>query len=98
IEADLLAPEANVEAFVDHALGEHSGAEADIVHRVDDPGLKHAGAHAVLDMSAALRFEDDAVDALPGQQVGQEQSGGPGADDSDLRAHAQPPNPSTAVA
>ena len=49
--------------------------------------LEHAGAHALLDVLARARLEDDRLDALQVEQVGQQQPGRAGADDPDLGVH-----------
>ena len=49
--------------------------------------LQHACAHAVLDVIAAARLDDDGLDALEMEQMRKQQPGRPGADDADLRPH-----------
>ena len=52
--------------------------------QLDGRVLEHAGADAVLDVLAVALLEHDAVDAPRGQQVGQHEPGGSGADDRHL--------------
>jgi hypothetical protein len=55
---------------------------------VDRPLLEEAGSRARLDVLAAALLDDDAVDSGGGQDVGEQQSGGPRTDDRDLRVPA----------
>ena len=52
--------------------------------------LQHAGAHTALNVVAAARFEHDAIDSRPLQEMRQEKPGWSRPDDSDLRAHHTP--------
>ena len=55
------------------------------LQQVDGALLEHAGAHALLDVLAAAVLEHDRLDAAQVQQVREQQPGGAGADDADLR-------------
>ena len=55
--------------------------------QVDGALLEHAGAHALLDVVAAAGLEHHRLDALPVQEVREQEPGRAGADDPDLRAH-----------
>ena len=83
----LAVAEADVDRLVDHAFAPQPLVEAQFVHQVDGALLQHAGAHAVLDVGAAARFEHDAVDAFAIEQMREEQAGRPRADDGDLCVH-----------
>ena len=64
--------------------------------QVDGALLEHAGAHAALDVVAAPRFENHAVDALAKQEVRQKEARRARADDPDLCAHGVP-NPAATI-
>ena len=49
--------------------------------------LEHPGAHARLHVVARARLEHDRLDALPVEQVGQQQPGRTGPHDPDLCVH-----------
>ena len=83
----LVLAEADVDRLVDHALAAHALIKPKLGHQVDGALLQHAGAHAIFHVSAALRFEHDAVDPLAIEQVREKESRGPRADDSDLAVH-----------
>src|SRR6185436_9758829 len=63
-QRDAVAPslEAQLDAVVDHALAEESLTDAAAGEQVDRAMLQHSGAHAVLDVSAAVTFENDGLD------------------------------------
>src|SRR5262249_49160803 len=81
------AAEGKIDAVVEHALALHARADARFHQEVARPLLDQAGADAALDIVAAAVFQDDAVHALEMEEMRQHQPGGPGADDTDLRAH-----------
>src|SRR5262249_10201793 len=80
------AAEGKMDAVVEHALALHARTDAGFDQQVARPLLDQAGADAALDIIAAAVFQDDAVHALEVEKMRQHQPGGPGADDTDLRA------------
>ena len=62
-------------------------AQPEVLHQFDDPVLQHTGANGFLDVVPAAGFDDDCADPSAMQQMRQEQSGGAGADNSDLGFH-----------
>ena len=66
------------------AFAIHARAEPDLAQQRDGAGLEHAGADALQHMGAALPFQDDAVDAVAMEHMGQEQAGRAAADDRHL--------------
>src|SRR4029077_1275188 len=95
---ELAAAEADVDRLVDHAFAPQPPVEPELGHQVDGALLQHAGAHAVLHVGAAARFEHDAVDALAVEQMREEEPRRPRADDPDLRVHRVPGQEKTAAA
>ena len=81
------ALEADVEDAIGHALPHQAVSHAELMHQVDRALLEHAGAHAPLHILAAARLEDDALDALTGQQQRKKKTGRSGPDDSNLCSH-----------
>src|SRR5262245_10046284 len=81
------AAEGKIDPVVEHAFALHARADAGFDQEVARPLLDQAGADAALDIVAAAVFQDDAVHALEVEKMRQHQPGGPGADDTDLRAH-----------
>src|SRR5207245_9054414 len=81
------AAEGKMDAVVEHALALHARANAGFDQKVARPLLDQAGADAALDIVAAAVFQDDALHALEVEEMRQHQPGGPGADDTHLRAH-----------
>ena len=55
----------------------HPFAGARLAQELDRPGFKHAGANAGEDMRLCLPFEDDAVDVMLMQQMGEQHAGRP---------------------
>jgi hypothetical protein len=72
-------------AVVHVALAIQALGEAVLAQHVDRGRLEHAGADAAKDVSAAVPFHHDRVDTVPVQDLGEQQPGGTGADDADLR-------------
>ncbi len=68
------------------AFAVHPFASARIAQHLDGAVFEHAGADALQDISFGLPLEDDAVDSLSVQQMGQKQAGRAAADDRDLSA------------
>ena len=62
-------------------------ADAGVAQEVDRPLLQDARADPPLDVVAAAALQDDRLDALAGEKLGERQAGGAGADDADLRPH-----------
>src|SRR5262249_45415462 len=81
------AAEGKVDAVVEHALALHARADAGLDQEVARPLLDQTGADAALDIVAAAVFQDDALHALEVEKMRQHQPGGPGTNDTDLRAH-----------
>jgi hypothetical protein len=81
-----LAAEAEVEAVVDGAFALEAVADAGGDHGVDGALFEHAGADGGFDGVAGAALDDDAVNTLEVQEVGEEKAGGAGADDAYLRA------------
>src|SRR3954471_20690257 len=81
------AAKAQMDAVVRHALALHSLADAAVDQQVARPLLDQTSADAALDIRTTAAFEDDRFDPVQVQEMRQHQSGGPSADDSDLRAH-----------
>ena len=61
----------------------HPRAETGAVEQFHTAALQQPGADPRLDPAARAALQHDAVDAGAGQQVGEHQPGGAGADDSD---------------
>ena len=66
------------QAFASHALG-----NADLLEQSDRTLFEHPRLNAPFNVVARPRFEDDAFDAVHGEQAGKQQSW-PRADDADL--------------
>ena len=81
------AAEGKIDAVVEHAFALHARAGAGLDQEVARPLFDQAGADAAFDVIAASVFQDDALHALEVEEMRQHQPGGPGADDTDLRAH-----------
>ena len=66
------------------ALAVHARAQPDLAQEVDGPGFQHAGANPRQHMGAALALQDDAVDAVATENMGEQQAGRAAADDRHL--------------
>jgi hypothetical protein len=75
-----------VDAVVLETFAVEAVAESGTGERVDGVLFEDAGADPRLDVLPRAVLEDDAVDALEGQQAREEQAGGTGPDDPDLSA------------
>jgi hypothetical protein len=86
--------EAQVDAVVDQALARQSIAETGFDEQIDRALLEDTRADPMLDVLPAASFNNDRFDPLEVQEMRQQQSGGPGADDPDLgpRDSAGTPN------
>ena len=67
-------------------------ADAGLDEQVDGALLEHPGPDPRLDVVAGASLDDDAVDACPGEQLRQQQTGGARADDGDLGTHGAEPD------
>ena len=86
IDTVTAAFEAQLDPIVDQALGLHALAHAHLRKQVDRSLLQHAGADTLLDILTTAIFDYDGVNSLQMQEVREDQTGWPGADDSDLSA------------
>ncbi len=82
--------EAQIYAVVDEAFALEACADAGFFQQIHGALLEDTGAHAFLHVLAAAIFEDDRLDAVKVQQMRENQAGGPGSDDANLRAHSGP--------
>ena len=72
----------------------HPFAGAAIAQHLDGAEFEHAGADALQHIGFRLPLDDDAVDSMAVQQMGEKQAGRTAADDRDLGpAHACSPSP-----
>ena len=81
------AIDADLGAFVNDAVGMHAGADAGFVQQIHRDLLDDTGADPTKDVGGGLALQDDGVDAVPVQQLAEQQAGRSGADDDDLRTH-----------
>ena len=79
--------EREINAVVEHAFVLHARADAGFDEQVARPLLDEPGTDAALDIVAAAVFQDHTLDARAVEQMREHQPGGPGPDDTDLRAH-----------
>ena len=77
------ATKRDVQAFVTHPFERQATAEAGIVKQIDRRLLEHARSHALDDVLLAPALDRHRVDASLLEEVAQQQSGGPRADDAD---------------
>ena len=84
------AGEADLEPVVDQAFAPQPGADPGLVQQVDRALLEHPGADPLLDVAPAVALQHDRVDAVPMQQLRQQQARRPGADDADLGLDHRP--------
>ena len=74
------------------AFAIHAFAGARIAQHLNGAEFEHAGTDAFQHIRFRLPLDDDAVDSMAVQQMGEEQASRAAADDRDLRpAHACPP-------
>ena len=78
--------EAQLDAAMHQAFAPHAIANTRLIEQVDAALLEHAGTHPLLDVFATARLEDDRLDAFQMEKMHEQQSGGPGPDDTHLRA------------
>jgi hypothetical protein len=86
VDAMVAAGGAQNDAFMHEAVLLHAPAQPALDQQAFDGMLQHAGTDAVLHVIAGMRLKHDSVDAALLQQVRQQQSGRPSADDADLGA------------
>ena len=89
--------ETQVDSVMLEADAIQARAEPELVHQVDGSLLQHAGANALFHILAAAIFDDDGIDAFALEEMRKKQTGGTGANDADLRAHARPTIPDAAA-
>ena len=96
------AAELELQAVVGETLLVEPRAGPDLGQELDRAVLEHAGADASLHMVARACFQHDRLDPLEVEQVGEHETGRPGADDHDLRplrpTHAPPSSARTSCA
>ncbi len=80
------ALELQVDPAVFEALGVHPVAQADRAEQFHRARLEQAGPLPRLAVGPAAVLHHDGIDAAQGQQVGKQQAGRAGPDDSDLSA------------
>ena len=85
-DAVAVAGEAQDNAFVNQAFAVHPGADSGVAHLLAGIMFHEAGADAAFDVRSGLGLDDDAVDTVQMQDLGEEEAGGAGADDADLCA------------
>ena len=83
-----LTSEADVKAVVAEAACFHTVANPERQQQVDGALFEDAGSNPVDDVVAATILDDDRVDAVPVEQVSEEQPGRACTDDSDLCSKA----------
>ena len=86
VDAVTAPAEAELDAVMHEALARESVADAGALQQLDRRMLEHARADPMLDVVAASVLDDDGLDAFEVQEMRQEESGRPRADDADLRA------------
>jgi hypothetical protein len=69
------------------AIAQHALTHAKLMHQLRHPVFENTGAHGFLDVGTAARIDNDRLDPGPMQQMGEEKTGRPGADNPDLRTH-----------
>jgi hypothetical protein len=79
--------EVELETLVDQAFAIQSIGEPRAPKQVDGSLLQQARLHPLLDVLAAPALEDDGVDALPRQEMREEEDARARSDDRRLRAH-----------
>ena len=83
VDAQVAAPVAEPDPFVDEPLPVHALADVGRSQRLDRAPLQHPGADAGRHVFAGLPFQHHRLDAGQLEQAGQQQPGGPAADDHD---------------
>jgi hypothetical protein len=80
------ALESKLNSIVKEAFFLHPRAHTHIGEQIHRALLQHTGPYTLLDILAAAIFEHDGIDALQVEKMGQHQTRGACAHDSDLRA------------
>ena len=90
-EVDVMPPagELEVDPAVLQALAVQAAGQARVPEQRDAAVLQHAGPLAGLAVLPAPVFDQHGVDATQREQMGQQEAGRPGPDDSDLGARAR---------
>ena len=68
----------------------HAVGEADLAQQVDRPLLQSTGPNSLQDIMPGLPLQHDAIDAVPIEDVRQQQTGRAPADDCYLGSHGVP--------
>src|SRR5918995_1080837 len=92
-----LAGDLQLDPVVDEAFPSEALSHADLLQQVDGALLEHPGPDAALDVLAGSVLENDRVDPPEVEEVSEDEAGGPGADDADLRPLGPQPQTSCAV-
>jgi hypothetical protein len=87
------AEEPQLDPLVDETLALEPLADAGRLQQLDRAVLENPSTDALLDVLAAAHLEDDRLDAVEVEEVGQDEPGGPRADDADLRPHPSSSTP-----
>jgi hypothetical protein len=82
----------DVEALVRLAFAVHARATLRFAHQRGKTMLQHAGADAPEDVRAAVFLQDDGLDALQVQKLGEQESGRAPADNADRGLHRSLPS------
>ena len=80
------AAEAQPNSIVGKPFTLEALAYAGLLQQVDSSLLEESGAHALFDILAAARFDHGRLDALQVEKMRKQETGRPGAYDSDLCA------------
>jgi hypothetical protein len=72
---------------MEHAFALETLAQPGLDQKIRAPLLQEPGSQPLFDIGAAPVLDDDGVDAGKVKQVRQNQTGGTGTDDANLRAH-----------
>jgi len=89
-DAMALALHRDLDAMVAEAFAIEPGMSSGLAQQLHRRGFQYAGTDAPLDMLPAAGLEDDGVDALEMEQLGEQQARRTGPDDCDLGAHSPP--------
>ena len=76
----------HLHAFVQQAVRVHADADACFVEQVHRDLFDDAGANAAEDILASLPLQNDVIDAVPMQELTEQESRRAGADNGDLSA------------
>src|SRR5580704_4577455 len=83
--------EAKIHTVMHQSFALQPFAYAGFFQQVNGALFENSGAHALLDVLAAAIFQDYGFDAVEMQQMRKNQTCGPGANDTNLRAHGLRP-------